>query len=153
MLARTHLAVGFLTAVFLFPILNIKWYFLFPAVLIGSILPDIDHEGSKINKIIPITKHFAKFFKHRGFFHTVYPVLLFLFLEFSIKLNGIGIALSIGYLSHLLSDCLTPMGINLLHPLAKLKVEGFIPTGGFAELVLFLFVFLVSITKFFFLVF
>ena len=139
MLARTHAAIGLLTAAILYPVLNIRWYFLFPAVILGSILPDIDHEGSKINQILPLTKYFAKFFRHRGFFHSIYPVLFFILLEFLTKMSGIGIALAIGYTTHLLSDGLTPMGVNLLHPAAKLKIEGFIPTGGVVEAIVFIF--------------
>ncbi len=147
MLARTHAAIGFVAAIFLFPILKIKWYLFFPAVILGSILPDIDHEGSKINKILPLTKHFAKFFRHRGFFHSIYPVIFFIVLEFMTNLSGLGIALAIGYASHLLSDGLTPVGVNLLHPAAKLKIEGFIPTGGAIEVVVFIFAFIVGIAK------
>lgn len=153
MLGRTHAAIGFLFAVFLFPLLNIKWYFFFPFVILGSILPDIDHEGSKINHILPLTKQFAKFFRHRGFFHSVFPIVFFLLLEYLFNLYGIGFSISIGYLSHLLSDCLTPLGIDFLHPAVKLKVEGFIPTGGLLEFVLFLSASVVAVIKFFSLIF
>jgi len=138
MLARTHAAIGLFTAAIFFPILRIKWYLFFPFVILGSILPDIDHEGSKINQILPLTKYFAKFFKHRGFFHSIYPVIFFIFLEFLTNMRGIGFALAIGYVSHLLSDGLTPTGVNLLHPAAKLKIEGFIPTGGVVEAIVFI---------------
>ncbi len=147
MLARTHLAIGLLTAAVLYPILQIKWYLFFPAVLLGSILPDIDHEGSKINQILPLTKHFAKLFRHRGFFHSAYPVIFFIVLEFLTNMSGIGFALAIGYASHLLSDGLTPVGVNLLHPAAKLKIEGFIPTGGAFEVVVFIFAAILSIAQ------
>lgn len=147
MLARTHAAIGLLTAAVLYPVLQIKWYLFFPAVLLGSILPDIDHEGSKINKILPLTKYFAKLFKHRGFFHSAYPVFFFIILELITNMSGIGFALAIGYASHLLSDGLTPFGVNLLHPAAKLKIEGFIPTGGTFEVIVFIFAALASIAQ------
>ncbi|RLE48281.1 hypothetical protein DRJ25_00225 [Candidatus Woesearchaeota archaeon] len=152
MLARTHAAIGFLTALFLFPFFRIKWFLFFPAVVFGSILPDIDHEGSKVNQLLPLTKYFSKLFKHRGFFHSIFPVLFFVFLELSFKLDGIGIALALGYLSHLLSDGLTPTGVNLLHPAAKLRIEGFIPTGGIVEAAVFVFVIVADIVKLFLLV-
>ena len=147
MLARTHAAIGLLTAAILFPILKIKWYFFFPFVILGSILPDIDHEGSKINQTLPLTKYFAKFFRHRGFFHSLYPVLFFILLEFLTKMSGIGIALAVGYASHLLSDGFTPAGVDLLHPAAKLKIEGFIPTGGTIEAIVFIFASIASIVQ------
>ena len=45
-------------------------------------------------------------------------------------------AFLIGYASHLLSDGFTKMGVNFLHPVAKLHLSGFVETGTYAEVVI-----------------
>ena len=138
MLAKTHAAIGLLSAVLVFPFFNINWLILFPFVIFGSLLPDIDHEGSTINSFFPLTKIFSIFFVHRGFFHSIFPVLIFIFAEVLFKINGIGFSVAIGYSSHLVFDALTPLGIKFFHPFAKFHIKGFIPTGGFVESIIFI---------------
>ena len=66
MLAATHAAFAILCALIIDTIANIPnplvFYIL---VLFGALLPDIDHSGSTINKILPITKHLSMHFSHR----------------------------------------------------------------------------------------
>lgn len=136
MLARTHLAFGALTAAFTAPLLYLPWVSA-GIITFASLFPDVDHEGSTINKIVPVTKVFAMFFKHRGFFHSVWPALIGYFVFAYIGYSWIGFAAAIGYCSHLLSDCITKEGVNFLHPIAKLKVEGFVTTGTMYETIIF----------------
>jgi len=149
MLAKTHAAIGLLTATLLFPFMNISWFILFPFIILGSVIPDIDHKGSTINNFFPITKVFSFLFVHRGFFHSIFPVFLFLIAEIIFKLKGIGLCIAIGYSSHLFCDALTPLGIKFFHPLTDFHVKGFVPTGGFVESIIFISVSLLAFSKIF----
>lgn len=107
----------------------------FILVLIGSILPDIDHPKSKIGKKVKVI---GFLFEHRGFFHS----LLFLILIYAISTifftnNYFILPLIIGYSSHLFIDCLNHKGIMLLHPLSKFRIKGFMKTGSLLETLLF----------------
>lgn len=138
MMWKTHLVFGLLAASFAFSFFHSPWYVFFPLAALGALLPDIDHEGSKINKLLPVTRWVSKFFAHRGFFHSIFPVLILYFAFKYFGLLSIGIPLCIGYVAHLASDCLTHMGIGLLHPVLNLRIEGFLKTGGFTETAIFL---------------
>ena len=48
-----------------------------------------------------------------------------------------GIALFIGFASHLVIDGFTKQGTSFLHPLARLHLSGFIETGKVGEWVVF----------------
>lgn len=135
MMGRTHIAFGLLVGLLTYSIFHQKWYFFIPLAMLGSLLPDIDHEKSKINRIIPVTKVVPLLFKHRGFFHSVFPVIIIYALFHHSNLDIIGVPLAVGYSAHLLSDCFTRMGCNLLYPLSKFRIQGFIHTNGAAELI------------------
>ncbi|MCK4589204.1 MAG: metal-dependent hydrolase [Nanoarchaeota archaeon] len=147
MMGRTHLAFGVLAGLMFMPFYHHNLILYFVLVLIGALLPDIDHEGSKINSIFPITRWLARFFKHRGFFHSIFPPLIIFGALWYFNWGYIGIALGVGYLSHLFSDGLTKMGVNFLHPVANLHLAGFIETGKVAENVVFFAVIVLSIVK------
>ncbi|MCD6157131.1 MAG: metal-dependent hydrolase [Euryarchaeota archaeon] len=111
----------------------------FVIVGIASLIPDIDHPGSKISKLLRLKKISEKL-THRGFLHSAYPALL-LFLGayllacysgFSEKAITVGMLLVIGYVSHLVLDSLNPTGVKWIYPRAK--VRGPIKTGSYGEL-------------------
>lgn len=134
-MGHTHMVFGFLAALLLLPMLSPAHPILFVAlVTFASLFPDVDHEGSKINKIFPVTRWAARFFTHRGFFHSVFPALILYGGFWYVGLHEIGLALAIGYLTHLFSDSITKMGVNLLHPVTTFRIQGFIETGGMMEL-------------------
>ena len=138
MLARTHFFFGALIGVVLVPLLGKENPWLFVGLVsFASLVPDVDHMNSTINRLFPVTKLFAALFKHRGFFHSIYPVIIIYTFFWWLGLEWYGLALAIGYSSHLLSDCFTKEGINFLYPLSKIKVQGFIKTGTFTETVVF----------------
>lgn len=137
MMGRTHMTFGLLAGILLLPAFGQPWYLFIPLAMLGSLLPDVDHENSKINKMIPLTRWIPAFFKHRGFFHSIFPVIGILVACHYFSLDVVGLPLSIGYLAHLLSDCLTKMGCNLLHPISTFRIQGFIETGGTMELFVF----------------
>ena len=139
MLGKTHLAIGVLAALILLPFIDVPNAFVFVIIVaIGALLPDIDHEKSTINKVCPVTRILPKFFKHRGFFHSIFPVIILYFIFYSFDQNFIGLSLSFGYLTHLISDSMTKMGINFLHPFSTFHLRGPIKTGTLFETLIFL---------------
>lgn len=83
-------------------------------VAISSIFPDIDCAYSLLGKYNPI----APFMKHRGFLHTPFAMMIVLLIIKSLNLDYYS-AITFGYLTHLLSDSLTPTGIMWLYPFDK----------------------------------
>lgn len=135
MLARTHLAFGFLAALAALPFANAGNKFIFfGLVLLGALLPDIDQPNSRISSKIPVIPNIINFFsKHRGIFHTLFLAVLIPGIIWYFAGRNYGIAIFAGYLSHLIIDGFTKSGINFLHPLSNLRLSGFIKTGGFGE--------------------
>lgn len=138
MMGRTHMAIGLLVALLVAPLFTADQKTLFVGLVVfASLLPDIDHSGSKINRILPLTKYAARFFRHRGFFHSIFPPLIILGAAYYYDYVFIGQALAVGYLSHLLSDSLTKLGVNYLYPLSQFRIMGFIEVGTVWESLLF----------------
>ena len=144
---RTHLALGFL-----FGLLSLKLFDLsYPVIFIMlvtmfSSLPDIDHPKSKIGRKLFFISFPIKFiFKHRGFFHSLFPPVILFFIFFSINLKLVALSLFIGYLAHLAGDAVTKEGINFLHPLTTFKIQGPIRTGGKFETIIFISLMLIDI--------
>lgn len=104
----------------------------------GSILPDVDSPGSFVNRkyLFGIGKGIAAFSEHRGFFHSIFGILLFAVIAFVavyfIKTSFIyAIASPIGYFLHLAADSFTVSGINWLWKSGHIK--GPIRTGSIFE--------------------
>jgi len=134
MLAGTHITFAVLVGVIGLPILQPENLIAYFALLIfGALLVDIDHEGSTINKIVPVTRKLSKLFKHRGIFHSLWmPALLFFPFAY-LSSTAHGIYFVMGYVSHLLSDCVTKQGINFLNPFTQFKIAGPVTTGTWME--------------------
>jgi inner membrane protein len=146
MMFKTHLAFGFLVALFM-----VKFFapaneiLFFSLVIIASVLPDIDHPNSKIGKNFKLV---GFLFEHRGFFHSVFALmLLFAVLLFFIKSYILGIAVLTGYGAHIFIDAFSKQGIMPFHPLSRFRISGFIKTNGIAEYLIFLLIVLADIIK------
>ena len=141
MMYYTHAAFGLLLSLLYIDFFSVENQVVFLlAVLFFSLFPDIDESKSKIgrkNKLVSKTINFI--FGHRGIFHTVWiPVLLFLILLlFNVKAI-IGIAVLIGYLSHLFLDAITRRGIRPFYPIYNKNINGFIKTNSIFEKIAFL---------------
>ncbi len=136
---RTHFAFGLLIGLLSlkFFIVSPKWLFVL-IVAIASSFPDIDHPKSKISKLLfPVSWLISWVASHRGIFHSIFPIIGLYFLFDYLKLNYIGIAISIGYFSHLVGDALTYSGIDFLYPVSRFKISGPISTGGLLEAIIF----------------
>ena len=136
---RTHLAFSLLIALLIITFFNIqdKIYFMIILVLASS-FPDIDSDKSKIGRRFPIfSKLINLFFGHRGIFHSIFPPLILLFTFWYFDLFYIGLAIFIGYLTHLIADSITLEGINFLYPFSSFRIKGLIRTGSLIESLLF----------------
>lgn len=133
----THLAFSFLVGIILIRYLSISNQILFMIIfLFFSIFPDIDSTKSKISKKIkPIAWLIKISLGHRGLIHSIFPPIILYFLLLPIN-KPAAIAASIGYLTHLLLDCLNKRGLSILWPLKK-KIKGPIKTGSLTENILF----------------
>ncbi|RMD58279.1 metal-dependent hydrolase, partial [Candidatus Woesearchaeota archaeon] len=67
------MAIGVLAGIVLSNFFNFNPFVFIALAALGSLLPDVDHKNSTINRIFPITKIVPSFFEHRGFFHSVFP--------------------------------------------------------------------------------
>ena len=115
----THL----LFALLFFLLLN--QYFHFPLYLavfafIGAAIPDLD---LKIRKM------------HRKIFHNLWflVIVIFVLLEAAVFDQKVAIVFSLGFISHLVADSLTHMGIMPLWPIKIPKFNGPFRTGGLGE--------------------
>lgn len=140
MMFRTHLAFALFLALLFLRLVNVSNIYLFILLtLFFSIIPDIDSSKSFIGRKIPIISHIIQFiFRHRGIFHSIFPVILLAILFTYFHLPLLTIALIIGYLSHLIGDSITKEGIKPLHPLSNLRFHSFLRTDSFAEFIIFL---------------
>lgn len=102
-------------------------------LIIGALLPDIDHEESMLSlRIKPISFITSKLFKHRVQTHSIIgsismilligTILNLLRIEGPVKLIFLK-ALSIGIASHILFDMLTFKGVALFYPFTKKRIR------------------------------
>lgn len=165
MTAPTHITIGIAASIFTashFSILLNPVGFI--TLLIGALLPDVDG-GGVITRPGTILKRFLnrpmillldffgasvsevsrKVTGHRGFFHwLIWPILIIGYArKFSISwLFWLGL----GYLTHVMADALTPLGVPLLAPFSTKKISLLgIRTGSFLEFVVFILTLLYSI--------
>lgn len=99
-----------------------------------SILPDIDMVKSKAGRHLqPFSTVLSLIFRHRGFLHSfVFAALVYLGMRYLVS-PQIAAAATIGYASHIILDALTKEGIMPLWPLSRLRLRGFVKTGGIVE--------------------
>src|SRR3989338_2639180 len=138
MMFKTHLVFGLLIALISLNFLEVSYPILFVVlVTLFSSLPDIDHPRSKIGrKIFFISIPISFIFKHRGFFHSIFPPTILFFILYYSNLEYLGLAVAVGYIAHLLGDMITKQGINFLNPITTFRIQGPIRTGGFLESIL-----------------
>lgn len=124
-------------------------------LIIGSLLPDIDHPRSTISlKIRPIGFIVSKLFRHREYTHSIVgaitmSLLSYMLLSYFNLTRDIAyvfiISLTIGIISHILLDMLNKTGVALFYPFTRKRVRllgrYYIPIGmGWSrfEIVIFL---------------
>ena len=97
--------------------------------IFGSMVPDIGNPSSKLGKNIKIVGYV---FKHRGFFHSLPALILFIFIFSRFFSLTLSFAFFIGYFSHLLLDNLTYQGIYWFYPF-KYRIKGFTKSKSLFE--------------------
>ena len=96
------------------------WWHLVPAALLTCLLPDIDHPKSVLGQRLKwLSQPIARAFGHRGFTHSLLAVAVSLWL-FQINVPAdwflpadVLQGMTLGYLSHIVADMLTPAGVPL----------------------------------------
>ncbi len=138
MMFLTHLLFGILSGYLACSFLGCGSAFSFAAVAAAaSLLPDLDIASSWLGRRLPPFAVVLNFlFGHRGFLHSVFPLLLLYFVISRISLL-LAAAVLVGYVSHLLLDATTTKGIRPFHPL-PLKIRGVIRTNSFVEKIILL---------------
>lgn len=140
MTGNTHIIGGIAASLAFAQVSNYDPVILVGAGVVGALLPDICHGGSKIGRTFKITSKIVNtLFGHRSFTHS----LLFLFLM-AVLMNtyipneSITAGILVGMASHYVLDMATKNGIKLLFPL-KITVRFPITTrtGGKVEDVVF----------------
>ncbi|GGA19580.1 metal-dependent hydrolase [Psychrobacillus lasiicapitis] len=140
MTGKTHIIGGITASLAFAQTSNYETVLLVGAGVVGALIPDICHGGSKIGRKLPLlSKIISTLFGHRSFTHS----LLFLFL-IGILLNSfvtnesIVAGILVGMASHYILDMATKNGIKLLYPI-KVTVRFPITTktGGAVEDVVF----------------
>ncbi|MEG0999973.1 MAG: metal-dependent hydrolase [Cellulosilyticaceae bacterium] len=91
------------------------------AVLVGSLLPDIDHTKSFLgSRLLLFSKPLNKWFGHRTLTHSLLTVGLLFYSSFAAwGFLPITTGLFTGCISHILLDSLTNKGVAIFYPLSK----------------------------------
>jgi len=122
MMFRTHILFALFFYLLFIKIFSLNLSLVFAAILaFGSILPDIDSPSSYVNAkyLFGIGKTVSAFSKHRGFWHSVFGMLVFSTISFAavyfLKAPFIlALALPIGYALHLAADSFNVSGVKWL---------------------------------------
>lgn len=85
----------------------------FALILLGSLLPDIDHKKSTLGRFNP----FARYMKHRGWTHTIFGC---------VTLSSPMLLFDINFFTYLLIGCLSHIFGDRLHSIftkSKFKIR------------------------------
>ena len=140
MIFLTHLLGGILVVAYLGQFFGINSMgnsgkiVVIATAMVFSVLPDMDTVKSKAGKTLqPFSTVISFLFRHRGFLHSfVFAAIVYFSIRYIFS-PAIASAAVIGYSSHLVLDSLTKEGIMPFWPLSKMKLKGFVKTGGLAE--------------------
>lgn len=148
MQGNTHIIGGITASLAFAQISNDNPLVLVGAGVIGALLPDICHGGSKIGRKLPIiSKIVNTMFGHRSFTHS----LLFLFLvgmllHTFIPYKSISLGILLGMASHILLDMATKKGVKLFFPVSiSVRLPITTKTGSKAEKVVFMLLTMLSV--------
>lgn len=124
MTGKTHIIGGLAASLAYAQVTNYDPVLLVGAGVIGAVIPDICHGGSKVGRTFPlVSKVINGLFGHRSFTHSLLFLVLMAFLLNSFVTNESVIAgILVGMVSHLVLDMATRNGIKLLFPL-KIRVR------------------------------
>lgn len=136
MLGNTHIVGGITASLAFAQISNENPLILVGAGIVGALLPDICHSGSKIGRTFPISSKIVnKLFGHRTFTHSLlFLACVALLMNAFVPYKAITIGLLLGMVSHLVLDMATRQGVKLFFPIKiKVRFPFTIKTGGKGE--------------------
>ena len=136
MTGKTHIIGGMTANLAFAQITNYDPVLLVGAGVIGAVLPDICHGGSKIGRALPvISKVINVLFGHRSFTHSfLFLMIIGALMNSFVSNESVTAGILVGMVSHLVLDMATKNGIKLLFPF-KVRVRFPITTrtGGTVE--------------------
>jgi inner membrane protein len=120
MTGNTHIVGGIAASLAYAQFTNHDPIIMLGAGVIGALLPDICHSGSKIGRKFPLlSKLMNKVFGHRTFTHSLlFLVIVAVLLNAFIPSEALKAGLLVGMASHYVLDMATKKGIKLLFPLS-----------------------------------
>lgn len=140
MTGNTHIIGGLAASLAFAQVTDYEPIILVGAGIVGALIPDICHGGSKIGrKFKVLSKVINTLFGHRSFTHSLlFLVLIAILLTSFIDNESIVTGILVGMASHYILDMATKNGIKLLYPL-KITVRFPITTrtGGTVEYLVF----------------
>lgn len=145
MQGRTHLLTGIFLGLLFLPLGNslLVQVLIFSSAVVGSLIADLDISTSLLGRKVKLIGYL---FSHRGFFHSLFFLLLLSIMLAEISVFIVGLTFLIGGLSHLLLDILTKEGLYLWP--TKKKIKGYVKVGSVLEQFLQLFLLLAILLTF-----
>jgi inner membrane protein len=134
----THIVGGLAAAAFAVKVLSLHTQepiIYYSAALFGSIIPDICHPKSMIGRTVPLLSNMlSRLFGHRSITHS----LLFVFLIYwgmeQLAFQGstdFQLGVTVGVISHIILDLLTPQGTKLFYPIkSTIRIPFYVRTGS-----------------------
>lgn len=110
------------------------------AAIVGALLPDICHSGSKIGRKLPVLSRIINLiFGHRTFTHSLlFLVIIAFVMNRFVQIEVVTAGLIAGMVSHYILDMATRSGIKLFFPIdLTVKFPLTIRTGGLFENIIF----------------
>ncbi len=136
MTGKTHIIGGLAASLAFAQVTNYDPVLLVGAGVIGAVIPDICHGGSKVGRAFPVvSKVINVLFGHRSFTHSLlFLVLMAILMNSFVTIESVTAGILVGMASHLVLDMATRNGIKLLFPL-KIRVRFPLTTrtGGTVE--------------------
>ena len=140
MTGKTHIVGGIAASLAYAQFTNHDPIIMLGAGVIGALLPDICHGGSKIGRKLPLlSKLINMLFGHRTFTHSLlFLVIIATLLNSFIPNEAVKAGFLAGMVSHYVLDMATKNGIKLLFPLSMtVRFPLTTRTGGAVENVVF----------------
>lgn len=153
-MGKTHVVIGIAYGTALIPALqrgdySVEQYGLvMVGLVIGSLLPDLDHPQSTLSRMIPIVGGLlSRLTGHRGILHSIVGVIICWLVCGGLMIPAVAVTqdarlsahifagLMIGYILHIVADSLTKGGVRLFYPFKWRIGIGIFMTGGLLEFV------------------
>ncbi|EGA89883.1 hypothetical protein GPDM_07530 [Planococcus donghaensis MPA1U2] len=140
MTGKTHIIGGIAASLAFAQVTNYDPVLLVGAGVVGAVIPDICHSGSKIGRTLPaLSKIISRLFGHRTFTHSLLFLALTAFiLESFVTVEALSAGLLVGMLSHIVLDMATKRGVKLFFPFKwTIRFPVTATTGGASEYLVF----------------